>query len=122
MKRRNIFIYLAHKYTAPTDKEMESNVQHAALLNAALVDLGFSVFDPLNNSHNASKLTTKTRYKHWLEMDFEIIRRCDCVFMPLGYYETSKGCNMELKYAYAIGKPIVYTIDELMAKYAIINK
>ena len=48
----------------------------------------------------------------WLAYDYAVIERCTHVLM-MPRWELSTGARMELEYAQRIGKPVVYSVDEL---------
>lgn len=152
MNKRNILIYSAHPYTVmpgqaeeyvnsfyETDRKtydylsnmgkehttkvvLLENLKSAAKQAAQIMDLGFSVIDPLNNSHPQVAFLKETGYEDFLAMDFEIISRCDCIFLPLDKWSTSSGCKREHEFAVVMGIPIVETIEQLLAKYKVITK
>ena len=53
-------------------------------------------------------------YRLWMEYDFAVIDRCTHMLMMENFRE-SKGALEELAYADAIGMPVAYSMDELLA-------
>ncbi len=69
------------------------------------LELGYAVIAPLLNTFLLD--SEKLADNFWIEMDKEIIVRCDGIVMMKGY-EDSKGCTEELRYAKELGMAIIY--------------
>lgn len=108
-------VYLGSPYTK-YPAGIEAAFKDVSNLAARLVAEGFIIFSPIAHSHvlaEHSSLPTLD-YNVWLGQDFEIIRRCDTMFLAtMTGWEESYGMHKEIEHALALGKPI-YTLDPEM--------
>jgi nucleoside 2-deoxyribosyltransferase len=72
-----------------------------------LLKIGFSVHCPHMNTAFMDGVWGKNDKEKWLEVDFEIIRRCDCIVMIPGW-EKSEGAKAERKLAKELNIPVFY--------------
>jgi len=87
-----------------------ANIGKAVTVANMLMDWGFAVICP--HSMSALMQMTKPRtHQEWLQMDFEIIRRCDALFRIAG---PSVGADMEVKFSKDNGIPVFYDMRSLI--------
>lgn len=104
-------IYVAGKYLDdyenPTREGTDANIAIAEEHSIELIRKGWAVITPHKNTAGYEKYEDgKTiAWQTWLDMDFEIIRRCDAIYM-LPNWEISKGARMELALAQELGLEI----------------
>lgn len=104
MKKR---IYIAGPYTKP-DPEM--NTAEAIFMGDWVRSLGFSVYIP-HLTHYWEK-QIHHEFEFWMEHDLEWLDVCDAVLRLPG---ESAGADREVAYAKEHGKPVYYSIPELIA-------
>jgi len=111
-------IYVAGKYLDdyenPTREGTDANIAIAEEYSIELVRKGYAVITPHKNTAGYEKYEDgkEITWDTWLAMDFEIIRRCDAIYM-LPNWEKSKGAKMELEVATGLGLKIYgYKFEE----------
>jgi len=104
---RRHLIYVSGAIT-PTE-ENPSGEENALRLYAAsnsLFDMGYSVYCPkVAWFHDPGRYSGA--WEAIMEMDYEIIRRCDGLYM-LKNWKESRGAELEHQLALCLGKPIMY--------------
>ena len=113
--RKMKLIYLASPYGAKSEFGIFTNILNAHLkareLIIKLYPDGF-IISPCSNS--AFFGGEEVPEKCSLDGDFEIIKRCDAIFLNKGW-ENSKGCKAEKKLAESLEIPIFTEEDDLEA-------
>lgn len=102
------FVYIASPYTKPKGKELKNVVTSFEAANK-LLDKGFFPYAPLY-SHYLHEMQERP-YDEWLQLDFEWLKKCDCVLRLPG---ESKGADREVKLAEELGKPVFYSIEDIL--------
>jgi hypothetical protein len=102
-----VIIYIASPYSGYADKQAAVNVQIDAF--AALRDAGHQPIAPLlshyvDERHPAS-------YERWMEWCKVMVSVCDLLVRLPG---KSDGADDEVAEARRLGKPVVYSIDEIV--------
>lgn len=104
--------YLAHPYTAQTDKEIELNVKKANIIAAKLICAGLFVYSPISMTHWIHKeavrmgLIVNTEWELWMKFDFFLIENfCTGLIVSPGW-ENSHGCKQEYRRFKDLKKPI----------------
>jgi hypothetical protein len=95
-------IYVAGAYTSNPLKNME-------IAEKASIDLirnGFAVFTPHKNFYDYQKYED-VDYETYLQIDFDIISRCDAVYV-LDNWNESPGTKREIEYCISVGIPVLY--------------
>lgn len=83
--------------------------------SAMLWEAGVLHYCPHRNSPQVG--TTDVGYEAWMEMDLEVLARCDYIIMG-GAWHDSAGCRRELAMAMHKGLPVVYTVESAIALHA----
>lgn len=97
-------IYLAGPYRAPTIRGVVENIRTSENYLAILWKLGFACISPHMNSAMLDGVHGLVA-EDWLDGDFEIIRRCDALFL-LPRWEESEGTLLERGVAKEAGIPV----------------
>lgn len=95
-------IYVAGAYTSNPSKNMEI----AEKASIELIRNGFAVFTPHKNFYDYQKYED-VDYETYLQIDFEIISRCNAVYV-LDNWNESPGTKREIGYCDSIGIPVLY--------------
>jgi hypothetical protein len=95
-------IYVAGAYT----NNPEVNMQKAEQASIQLIRNGFAVFTPHKNFYDYQKYED-VDYETYLQIDFEIISRCNAVYV-LDNWNESPGTKREIEYCDSIGIPVLY--------------
>lgn len=106
---KKIKVYIASPYTNGDHLE---NVNVQMDMYSELMDLGFLPFAPLY-THYIHTRNPKT-YDEWMEVDYAWIDVCDCVLRLPG---ESGGADLEDKHAQLTGKPVFYSLEDLIDFY-----
>lgn len=104
-----IKVYIASPYT---NGDVAVNVKVQIDSFAELMDAGFAPFAPLYS--HFQHMVHPRDYNKWLELDFEWIPVCDCLLRLPG---ESAGADKEVQLALSLGKPIFYSIVEVIEYY-----
>lgn len=102
-------VYIASPYTKG---DVAVNVRDSILAAEELRRFGFLPHCPLF-SHFWHFLSPHP-YKYWIEMDMEWLEVCDCLLRLPG---ESEGADAEVERMDALGKPVFYSLDELLLYY-----
>ena len=104
-------IYVAGKYTASNYSGIEDNIKKAEAVSIKLFSLGWAVFTPHKNTahYEIYESVTDLDYDFWMECCFEILSRCDAIFMMDGWKESS-GSLREHEFAKKCGIEIYHGI------------
>jgi len=112
-------IYLASIYSVedkygckPTIHLMKHRTELATKKTAELMQLGYNVFSPLTHSDPVADFISeenRTSHEFWLERDFDIIKRCDELWVYcLPQWDKSYGISKEIEFAKENNIPIKY--------------
>ena len=102
-------VYLASPYTLG---DVAVNVKNQMDVADTLMTLGFIPFVPLY--FHFQHMAHPRPYQDWIEVDLEWLPACDCILRLPG---ESKGADNEVKAMIGIGKPVFYSINELLLHY-----
>jgi hypothetical protein len=97
-------IYVAGPYSGASAKDISENVALAAEVGQEIMRRGHAVVCPHTMTHDWD-IRTGLEYQDFLDMDLELLRRCDAICMVPGW-ETSHGSLGELELAKNLGKEI----------------
>jgi hypothetical protein len=105
-------IYIAGQYSGKDFAEIDRHIDIAKHASINLLKRGWAVICPHLNTCHFELYEDEIGYTHddWLKMDFEILERCDAIFM-LKNWKDSKGAKMELDYARELGITIYFEND-----------
>lgn len=109
--RRDVFVYLSGPMTAKHGFSIEQNVHAGLRLHLDLLNRGIPNFCP-HLGGGFPSAWSDVSWERWIEYDLAVIDRCTHVLM-MSRWETSAGASREKAYAEQIGKPVIYSIDEL---------
>jgi nucleoside 2-deoxyribosyltransferase len=99
-------IYIASPYSIG---DPHANVRAQIDAAGQLIALGYCPVVPLL-SHYIHERHPQD-YETWMEIDFELLSRCDVVLRLPG---KSNGADREVNYATALKIPVVYSITKLL--------
>jgi hypothetical protein len=100
-------VYVAGKYTASTEEEMERNIRAAVGAARTLWDMGHVPFVP-HLTHYMKDIMPLGR-KDWLVMDFVWLRQCDAVVV----ISLSDGAAKEAVAAATLGIPVYWGLEDM---------
>ncbi len=113
MTRIPPLVYVAGPYRASNAWLVEQNIRRAEAVAIQVAEVGCYPITPHTN--------TRGYFEHaqpdadfWLQATLELMRRCDAVLMMPNWRESS-GAIGEFNEAVRMGKPTLYTLDELQA-------
>jgi len=99
MSVKPIWVYVAGPYTKG---DVVVNVREAILVGIELRKLGFVYIVP-HHSHIAHLISPQT-YDFWMELDFDLIERCDVLVRLWG---DSSGAELEVEHAKKLGLRVI---------------
>lgn len=108
---RKVRVYIASPYTVG---DVAVNVKTQIDMVDRLMTLGFAPFAPLYT--HFQHMAHPRPYADWLAMDLEWLAACDVVLRLPG---ASDGADNETAHAHALHIPVVQSLDELTALFAI---
>jgi hypothetical protein len=109
--RKDLFVYLSGPMTPKHGFSTEENVAAGLRVYLDCLKAGIPAFSP-HLCGAFPSAWSDISWETWLEYDFAVIDRCTHVLM-LPRWETSSGALKEREYAESLGKPIVFSIEDL---------
>lgn len=106
-----MIVYIAGPLSATVERTAEENVRSAVGVYLALSREGVTAFCPHLTA--LAEGAFDVPYERWMEHDFAFLERCDVVLMIEGW-EQSPGARREHDLAKALGKRIIYDVEELL--------
>lgn len=101
-------IYISGPITGHTAWEAEQNIRHAESASVRLFQAGVTNICV----HSQSRFMDGViNHYDWLQHDFNIMRRCDAVYLCTNHYKDSRGTLAELEFARENNIP-VYGFDD----------
>lgn len=115
MKKKDVFVYIAGKYTAPTLLAQERNVLDALELLIGCSANRIKAFCPHTHSKLLDKYAPSVTYDFWMESDYIIIEQlCNCMLM-VSNWKDSPGSISEHDLAVKLKYPIFYDLETLLS-------
>lgn len=111
--RSDVFVYISGPMTAKGGYTIEDNVAAGIKVYWELLSLGIPCFCP-HLSGAFPTAWTLMPHEAWIAYDYAVIDRCTHVLM-MPRWETSTGAKLEKAYAEHTGKPVIYSIEELLS-------
>ncbi len=100
-------LYVAGAYSGNTTK----NIKKAEEVSITLITNGFHCITPHKNTSGYEKYENeKLTYKTWIDMDLDILSRCDAIYVMQNSHN-SNGVKKEIDYAKKLNMPIIYEKD-----------
>jgi hypothetical protein len=114
MSKRNIVVYVAGPYTAPTEAGVKANILEAAKIAGEIRRAGFSAVVPhLESLYNEVCISEE----EWIEHGIALLRRCDAIF-DFRRGRKSRGTAAEVIAARTLIRiPCFTTVDDLVLFY-----
>lgn len=109
--RRDVLVYISGPLTAASGWTIEENISVALKCYYDLLRRGIPAFCPHLGGLSPSAWSV-VAYQTWIQYDLAIIDRCTHVLM-LPRWQQSKGAVIERDYAYAHGKLIISSPEEI---------
>lgn len=103
-------IYVAAKYSAPTDVERLANTGPPILAARELLALGFCPFVP-QLSHHIDPTAELFTWSQWMDWCLNWLISCDAMLM----LSDSKGVQVEREFAQLNGIPVFETVEQIVA-------
>lgn len=104
-----MLFYSAGPYSSEDPREIEENIKTARRWAIRLWEAGHTVICPHLNTMHFEK-DCKCHYEDYMRGDFQMIARCDAIFMLPGW-EKSQGARREMEYAKSLGMPVFFSRD-----------
>jgi hypothetical protein len=108
---KRLVIYIAGPYRAPSAKQISENVRAAEAVGQELLRRGHCVICPHSMTHDWD-VVTGIADEVFLEIDLELLRRCDAICMIEGW-EHSVGAKGELSLARALGLRVFMDVADV---------
>jgi hypothetical protein len=106
--KRIRLVYVAAPLSPTPNRTLEANVQDAIRAASRVMQAGFvpliphTMYPPIDEYEQAHG--TARSYREWLGYCFELLSRCDAVFVV----DRSPGVDDEIRYAESIGVPVYF--------------
>ena len=117
MKKSDVFVYIAGKYT---DKDMlntELNIAKAQEIAIFMANNNVFYFCPHTHSRLMDYYAPEVSWKYWMAVDIKVIEDlCNCLIM-VDNYQDSKGSLLEEAKAIELGYPVFYSVKEFFNWY-----
>lgn len=100
-------LYVAGAYSG----NITENIKKAEEVSISLISNGFHVVTPHKNTSGYEKYENeKLTYKTWIDMDLDILSRCDAIYIMQNSHN-SNGVKKEIEHAKKLNMPIIYQKD-----------
>jgi nucleoside 2-deoxyribosyltransferase len=98
----------------PYNGDVDGNIKRAEEVSIELIKKGYSVITPQKNTAHYEKYEGEDlNLNTWMEMDFNLIERCDVVFI-MENWEGSIGVTQEIHFAKKHGIPVIFLSETIM--------
>ena len=107
-----MFVYVAGKYSAPTEEERQENVNSAMAIGVILQSMGhYAIVPHLSHYLNlqAQKMGIEINYDVWIKHGLEQLAICDVMLV----ISESPGVKREIEFAKKWYIPILYDIEDI---------
>lgn len=104
-------VYIAGPYTAGDGRSEQDNVSEAIYVAERITEMGLTPFVPHLYHYWDAKYPHE--YLFWICQTLPWVEVCDAVYRTPGW---SKGADQEVQFARRLGKPVFFTMDDLMAR------
>ncbi len=113
-----ILFYVAGPYSG----NVKENIEKAEAVSINLIRNGFHVITPHKNTAGYEKYEGdgKIKYETWLEMDLNLLSRCDALFV-MANSDGSNGVKKEIEFALKRGMPIIYEKDHPPERFTLFD-
>ena len=108
---KQLVIYIAGPYRAPSAKQISENVRAAEAVGQELLRRGHVVICPHSMTHDWD-IGTGIADRVFLETDLVLLERCDAICM-VGEWPKSEGAMAENMHAISRGLQVFYSVDEV---------
>lgn len=102
-------LYVAGPYSGPTSAHVQENLHRAWRTSLTLMKAGYATHCP---HLNTQRMDGALDYEDFMRIDFEVIKRCDGVFLVSGW-QHSPGTLREIAYAQERGIPVYEDLEQL---------
>ncbi len=108
MRAKGGFYYLAHPYTAETEKQTDFLVQEALDIYAEFVTNGIYMYHATFATHAiAKRKRLPTHFQFWLSFNSAFIKpSAGVIVAEITDWEKSRGVKSEIEEARSLGKPV----------------
>jgi len=121
MKKSDVFVYIAGKYTDEDMLSTELNIAEAQKLAIQCAKLGIHYFCPHTHSRLMDYYAPEVPYEYWMTSGMRTLSSlCNCVLM-VSNYKDSKGSKEEEMKAKDLGYPIFYSLNDLKKWYSLLE-
>ena len=111
-------LYIAGPYIGDVD----TNIAEAEKVSIALIRNGWHVFTPHKNTSGYEQYEDDTiNHDTWLEMDLNILARCDAIYLMHGW-SVSYGATKEMQFAVAHDIPMYSEYDYPAEDFKVVEK
>lgn len=101
--KKKVLVYVIGAYSG----DINHNIQKAESTSIALIRAGYHVITPHKNTAGYEKYEGNgISYMTWIEMDLNILSRCDAVFI-MDNAKDSHGSQIEIEFAQSKNLPII---------------
>jgi hypothetical protein len=109
-----VLVYIFGPYRAATPSEILDNIRNAEFVARELARNGVDFVCPHLNARLFDGVVEDDQF--WLDMDINIMRRCDCLVGVKGW-ENSEGSKVEIVIAKSLGMPVYLSCEEFLKDY-----
>jgi hypothetical protein len=106
-----MIIGIAGRYSADTEEARNENLRILNKVAAQLMEVGHIPLIGVNAALPVVEfISEKTRYEELMKISLAVISCCDALL----FISESPGANREKELMIQLGKPVYYTIDEIL--------
>ena len=118
VKKSDVFVYIAGKYSDSTMLQTEQHVLDASELAIKCSNAGIKFFCPHTHSKFFDFYAPDVSWEYWMNLDFHVIRKLTNCMLMVSNYGDSKGAKMEMQEARDLGHFIFFEFLSLLRWYS----
>jgi len=111
-KQKRPFVFVTGPYSAPTEEEVERNIQRAINVGRIVFQKGYYPIVPhllVREYYDLGDNSGIFGYEPLMQYTLAIVPKCDMLLI----YEHSPGADREWELAESLGKAIYFDVDQL---------
>ena len=106
-------LYVSHKITSPDPATQAANLEAAGIWADRFFRQGFTCYGPWNVREAPPYATPEEAWDHAMAQCLPLVDLCEALFLCPGW-GASRGCRDEMNRAMNAGKPVFFTIEQVL--------
>ena len=117
MKKSDVYVYIAGKYTDKTMVQIEQHILDAKKIAVECANRHIKFFCPHTHTAHFGEYSLNTSWQYYMDLSEPILRNVCNVIVMVPNWEDSEGAKYELGIAQAIGHAHFLDVDHFFRWY-----